>query len=165
MIEDALIYNGKNQDPFRGDIGVNISKKWEDNKTVFESIIADIGDLSITSGQKVIKGDNLIVTPGLIMLSDNSIEETLKKGITTPVRTNNPKAKELPVYADVTEIGLNQISSFTSDPAKILNLEDKGIIDINNCADLIIFNNPDPQKLLMSHLIYVIKNGQVVYQK
>jgi hypothetical protein len=165
MIENAVIYNGKNQDPFRGDIGINISRKWEDNKTILKGTIVDIGDLSITSGQKVIKGDNLIVIPGLIMLSDNSVEETLKKGITTPIRTNNPKAEELPVYSDVTEISLKQISSYTSKPAKILKIEDKGIIDIDNYADLLIFKNTDPKNLLMNNLIYVIKNGQVVYQK
>ena len=49
IIENALIYNGTQQEPFRGDLGVNVSREWENNATVFTGTIEDIGDLSITS--------------------------------------------------------------------------------------------------------------------
>jgi hypothetical protein len=165
IIENATIYNGKNHAPFKGDIGINISRTWKDNKTVLIGTIEDIGDLSITSGRTIIKGEKLVVTPGFILLSDDLSGKLAEQGITTPVETGNPVAKQLPEYPNTGTISYNLISSFTAEPAKILNLKDKGIIDIDMTADILIFRQRDPDKLIMNDLWCVIKNGQIVFKK
>jgi N-acyl-D-aspartate/D-glutamate deacylase len=164
LIEDALIYNGKNQGPFRGDIGINISREWKEAKTVLTGTIEDIGDLSITSARTVVKGDNLIVTPGFIILSDDPPEEAIKKGITTPIKSSHSAANDLSGYPLKRQIDPKLIYSHTGEPAKILGLKNKGIIDIDKSADLLIFQSKDSQKQLLDELLYVIKNGQIVFR-
>ncbi len=165
IIENALIYNGKNQIPFRGDIGINVSREWKENKTVLTGIIEDIGDLSITSGRTIIKDDNLIVTPGFIMVSDDPSEAATKKGITTQIKSNHSAANDLAGYPKEKQINPKMIYSLTGEPAKKLGLKNKGIIDIDKSADLLIFRSQNSEKLYLNELFYVIKNGQIVYRR
>ena len=53
----------------------------------------------------------------------------------------------------------------TSEPAKVLDIQDKGIINIDMIADLLIFKQRNSKKLLIDNLMYVIQNGQIVVEK
>jgi hypothetical protein len=163
LIENALIYNGKNIIPFKGDIGINISEKWKNNKTVLNGIIEDLGDLSITSGRTVIRSDNLVVIPGLISKSDDSPEDLLQYGVTTPIKTNDPMATKLSSVTREGTLTPGEISSYTMESARSLNLDGKGIIDIDMIADLLVFESTDHDKLSLNDLKYVIRNGDIVY--
>lgn len=163
LIENVLIYSGKNNIPFKGDIGINISKKWKDNKTVPTGTIEDIGDLSITSGRTIIKAENLVVTPGLIIKSDESSEELLKMGITTTVKTDDPVTEKIESFPKDGTVIFDKISLYTAGPAKVLKMDQKGIIDIDMIADLLVFESIDPAILSLKDLKYIIKNGEIVY--
>jgi hypothetical protein len=165
IIENATIFNGKKYGPFKGDIGVNISKSWKDNKTVLKGTIEDIGDLSVTSGRTIIKGKNLVVAPGFIAVSDETPENAAKKGITTTIAPDHSEAKDLATYPDTGEISYEAIYSLTGGQAGVLALENLGTLDIDSIADLSIFEQRDKNVLSINDLKYVIKNGQVIYQK
>jgi hypothetical protein len=165
LIQDAIVYNGTNTIPFRGDIGINISEKWEDDKTTLRGTIEDIGDLSITSGRNVIRSENLVVTPGFISMSDVSPEKSLQFGITTLIPTSDPQStKILPVLPEG-DLRIENISSYTMEPARILRMEKKGIIDVEMIADILIFESKNSDNLSLKDLKYVIKNGEIVYLK
>jgi hypothetical protein len=165
VIENAMIYSGRNHIPFRGDIGINISKKWKEDKTFLTGIIEDLGDLSITSGRKVINSENLVVVPGLILISDDTPENLLHLGITTPILSNDPMASNLSELFEDGELITGKISLYTSEPAKILNFDKKGIIDVDKIADLLVFESTTHDVLSLKDLKYVIKNGEIVYSK
>jgi hypothetical protein len=164
LIENALIYNGKNTVPFKSDLGINISKIWKENKTVLTGTIEDIGDLSITSGRTVIETENMLVTPGFIVASDKSPENLLKMGITTAVPTSNPGVSNLPSFPMEGTITPDSISIYTSLSAEALKIDKKGIIDIDMIADLLIFQTKDPASISIEDLKYVIKNGEIVFR-
>jgi hypothetical protein len=165
VIENALIYSGRDYKPFKGDIGINISKKRKKNKSVFTGTIEEIGDLSYTSGRTVIASDNLVVTPGLILRSEESLEKSLKIGITTPIQTSAPGAIKLSTFPEDGCIKANKISLYTAIPATFLNMDQKGIIDIDMIADMLVFDSEDHDLLSIKNLKYVLKNGEVVYTK
>jgi hypothetical protein len=182
LIKGAQIYNGKNFPSFRADIGINIDHRWEDDRTVSESIIEDIGDLSITTGRMIIEDNNLIVTPGLIVIGDqvNSAAEAFTKGITTLVvkqddrqisdhnlslMAADPIVKEVSSHPNDNILISENIAIYTSHPAKLLQLKKKGIIDVEMTADLLIFKSNNPDFLSIKDLLYVIKDGKIVYQK
>jgi hypothetical protein len=165
IIENATIFNGRNHAPFKGDIGINVSRKWKDNETVLTGTIEDIGDLSITSGRKIIKGENLVVTPGFILPADQPLEKVIEQGITTPVGANKSVSGQLSEFPDSGKISPTQIHTFTAQPAQILNLNNKGVIDIDMIADILIFESNDQNRLHLDDLSYVIKNGQIVFEK
>jgi hypothetical protein len=162
IIENALIYNGTKHDPFRGDIGVNISRNWKNDTTVLSGTIEDIGDLSITSGRSVIKGENLIVTPGFIAATDKSAEDAYKQGITTIIEDDSIKSRDLPKDG---KIETKMIHAFSSSPANKLEMKNKGIIDIDKTADILVFRDVESGKIVIDELLYVIKNGQIVYNR
>lgn len=164
LIKNALIYSGRNIGPFKGDIGINISKKWSNGKTVFTGTIEDIGDLSITSGRKVITAKNPVVIPGLIFKSEESPQQLFRFGITTPIQNSDPRAIKLSSSPKNGLINSDKISLYTMLPAKSLNLDQKGIIDIGMIADLLIFDVEKHDILSIKDLKYVIKNGEIVYQ-
>jgi len=164
LIENALIYNGKNSVPFKSDLGINISKIWKDNKTVLTGTIEDIGDLSITSGRIVIEADNMVVTPGFIIASDESPAKLLKMGITTPIPTSDPSVPKLTSFPSDGTLIPDNISVFTSASAEVLKFDKKGVIDIDMVADLLIFKSNDPALISIEDLKYVIKNGEIVFK-
>ena len=99
------------------------------------------------------------------MLSDDPTEEATKKGITTQINSNHSAAKDLTGNPVEKQIDPKMIYSLTGEPAKILGLKNKGIIDIEKSADLLIFQSQNSEKLFLEDLIYVIKNGQIVYKR
>jgi len=163
LIENATIYSGRNNIPFKGDIGINISKNWKENKTVPTGTIEDLGDLSITSGRKVIQSENLVVIPGLISISDESPDKLVRMGITTSVATDDPMASKISEFSMEGELNTDKISLYTAEQAKNLNLDRKGIIDVEMSADLLVFESINHDILLLKDLKYVIKNGEIVY--
>lgn len=165
LIKDALIYNGKNNIPFKGDVGINISKEWKNNKTVMTGTIEDLGDLSITSGREVLESENLIITPGFISISNESPAKLLQFGITTPIKTSDPKSSKIPVMSREENINTENISKYTMEPASILGLERMGVVDIEMIADLLVFESSSEKTLSLKDLKYVIKNGEIVYKK
>jgi hypothetical protein len=165
LIKNALIFSGRNIAPFKGDIGINMSKKWKEGKTVLTGTIEDIGDLSYTSGRSVIKFKNLVVTPGLIIKSEESLEKSFQSGITTTIHPGDPGATALSTFPGDGIIKADKISLYTTIPAKSLNIDQKGIIDIDMIADLLVFDSTDHNILSFKDLKYVIKNGEIVYRK
>jgi hypothetical protein len=165
LIKNATIYNGKSQGSFKGDIGINISDAWKNNRTVLTGKIEDIGDLSITSGRTVISDDDIIVTPGFISVSDNPDDLELWEGITSLVDSDDIYAKQQYNVQNFDKIQLDNISAYTSKPAEQLNLADKGQVDIDKIADLLVFKSNQSDNILKADLLYVIKNGQIVYKK
>ena len=164
LIKNALIYSGRNIGPFKGDIGINISKKWENGKTVFTGTVEEIGDLSITSGRTVITSRDLVVLPGLILKSEESPEQSIHFGITTYIRNSDPRAIKISSFPKDGLINTDKISLYTMFPAKSLNLDQNGIIDIGMIADLLIFDAEEHHILSIKDLKYVIKNGEIVYK-
>jgi len=162
IIKNVLIYNGKNNLPFQGDIGINITEMLKDGSIVLTGTIEDIGDLSITSGRKIIEDENLVITPGFILQSDESAENLLKKGITTPIKKSNSKSINLESQPQGNMIPTDMLNLYTSEPARTLDLKNKGVIDINMIADLLIFKSKNKDKLSLDDLKYVIKNGKIV---
>ena len=63
--------------------------------------------------------------------------------------------------------GCRAIASRSSTPfgptKRSLNFDQKGIIDVNMIADLLIFKSTNIEKLSLKDLKYVIKNGEIVY--
>jgi len=133
-------------------------------KTVLTGTIEDIGDLSITSGRTIIKAENLVVTPGLIIKSDESPGELLKMGITTIVKTDDPVAEKIESFPKDGTVISDKISQYSAEPAKVLNMDQKGIIDIDMIADLLVFESKDHDILSLKDLKYVIKNGKIVFK-
>jgi hypothetical protein len=182
LIKGAQIYNGKKLPLFRADIGINIDYRWEEDRTVSESIIEDIGDLSITTGRIIIEGDNLIVAPGFIVREENvkSAEDAFTKGITTLVSKEDDRQindqnllttavdsvlEKVISYPEDNILNSENIATYSSHPAKLLQLKKRGIIDVDMTADLLVFKSKNPDNLSFKDLIYVIKDGQIVYQK
>jgi hypothetical protein len=163
MIKNALIFNGTNNPPFRGDIGINIDETWG-NKLIVTGSIEDIGDLSVTSGRKIIDGKSLIITPGFVLPSDKTEDNLLKQGITTVIDPNNPMLKKLSSFPEGKVFNSDNIHLYTSEPAKYLDLTRRGKIDINMIADLLIFQSDDQKNISMDKLKYVIQNGQIVFE-
>jgi hypothetical protein len=165
LIKNVWIVNGRRIPPFRADIGINIELRWENDRIITKSIIEDVGDLSITSGRKVLEGKGLLVTPGFIVKvdSDERPEDLLKKGITTPVFPSadelSENIKSLPAQG---VLSFENLSSYTREPAKTLRLTGKGVIDKEMIADLLIFQWGNSDTISLQQLKYVIKNGQVV---
>ena len=165
LIKNVWIVNGRRIPPFRADIGINNELRWENDRIITKSIIEDVGDLSITSGKKVLEGKELLVTPGFIVKvdSDERPEDLLKKGITTPVFPSadelSENIKSLPAQG---VLSFENLSSYTREPAKTLRLTGKGVIDKEMIADLLIFPWGNSDTISLQQLKYVIKNGQVV---
>ena len=130
---------------------------------VLTGTIEDLGDLSITSGRKVIQSENLVVIPGLISISDESPERLLRLGITTPIQSNDPMASKLSELPQTGELITDKISRYTAEPAKSLTLDQKGIVDVDMIADLLVFESTNHDILSLKDLKYVIKNGEIVY--
>jgi len=179
VIHDVMIYNGTTISPFRADIGINIETKTVDQKEIKEGVIEEIGDLSLTTGIKVIEGENLVAIPGLIV-KRKQVEDPsnlLPLGITTAVIASAEGksgadeyfyfAQNIPgdLINDLPEnklIRIDQIPAYTSVPAAALNLKKSGLIKRGKQADLLIFHGLNNGQLDLSQLIYVIKNGVVV---
>jgi hypothetical protein len=165
LIKNIWIYNGRRIPPFRADIGINSELRRENDQIIKVGIIEDLGDLSITSGREVLEGNGLLVTPGFIVKanSDERPEDLLKKGITSPVF---PSAGELPDNLKSLPaqgiLSLENVFSYTLQPAKILQLTRKGVIDIDMIADLLVFRWGNSDTISLQQLKYVIKNGQIV---
>ncbi len=165
LIKNIRIFNGRRIPPFRADIGINIELRKENDQIITESIIEDIGDLSITSGRKVLEGNGLLVTPGFIVKvdSDENPEDLLKKGITAPVY---PSARDLPESIKSLpaqgKLRLENLCSYTLQPAKILQLPGRGVIDKDMIADLLVFPWENSDTISLNQLKYVIRNGKVV---
>jgi len=98
LIKNVTIVGGKDQPPFRADVGINYrldrrSPNWE----IRSATIQDVGDLEVTTGKEVINGENLVCLPGFIVcdpdldpartLSDAECMDYLKRGVTTLVGT------------------------------------------------------------------------------
>ena len=164
LIREARVYNGRCLAPYTADIGINVDYRLENEKIVGESIIEDMGDLSVTSGREVIDAGNLIVMPGLIVKNgkNKTVEDLLKIGITTPVSQNSQIVRSLPKDSI---IPLLEIPSYTSEAANSLQLKNVGLIDKNMSADLLIFDSTTDDELSLENLRYVIKNGKIVYKK
>jgi hypothetical protein len=165
LIKNIWIYNGREIPPFRADIGINIELRWKNDQIITESVIEDIGDLSITSGREVLEGNGLLITPGFIARVDSneSPEELLKKGITSPVYPSASERmesiKSLPAQGN---LSLENLFSFTLQPAKTLQLTGRGVIDKDMIADLLVFPWANSDTISLKQLKYVIKNGKVV---
>ncbi|HYK88793.1 MAG TPA: M14 family zinc carboxypeptidase [Acidobacteriota bacterium] len=92
MLRNAWIFTGTGVPPFRGDVAVRRDARAE---SAGDSIIADLGDLSVYSAHKIIDCTGALVTPGLIawdrqsspLLSKTGDEGYLRMGITTVVET------------------------------------------------------------------------------
>lgn len=167
LIKNVMIYNGRDISPFRGDVGINIDYKWKDNSSIATGTIEDIGDLSITSGIKEIEGENLIVTPGLIVrVDENVVEEVIfEKGVTTPISADfYPEEDKIKGFPRNNWLEFDHLSDYTRMAAKILNIQNKGVLDKEMAADLLIFDGRDQNKLNFENLKYVIKNGMIVYE-
>jgi hypothetical protein len=67
MITDATIVNGLGHPPFVADIGINVERDETDpQRVVKRGVIADLGDLGVTTGKRTIDGAGLVCIPGLI---------------------------------------------------------------------------------------------------
>ena len=160
LIRDALIMNGSNIPSFRGDIGINIDHRLSGDSVVTSCRIADLGDLSITTGRAIIEGKNLVVTPGLIGSAGQGGEadHLFRAGylVTSPegpsFQTAEPEwiipAEELPLY--------------TSVPAEKMNMKKSGLIKRGMNAELLIFSDSDPAQLESENLIKLIHNGKII---
>jgi hypothetical protein len=182
LICNALIYNGMSIPPFKADIGINIETKTVEGKEIREGSIVDIGDLAITTGLNIIEGENLVVTPGRIarIKGKTDVKDLVKNGITTAVVTTAPAdttASEF-YYSDSTQtlklittlsdsgfITADQIVNYTSFAAAALKQTKLGQVKRDHQADLLIFNGQTGNRLDLSRLIYVIKNGVVISMK
>jgi len=167
LIKNILIYNGREIPPFRDDIGINIAYKWKNNETAASGKIEDIGDLSITSGRREIEGENLIVTPGIIVRIDENGDEKqlLKMGITTPIFSGSqPQNNKIQNFPGQNWLEVDRLPEYTSKAAEILNFKNKGAILKEKDADLLIFDGTSGGKLYFEKLKYVIRNGQIVFE-
>jgi imidazolonepropionase-like amidohydrolase len=105
-----------------------------------------------------------VVIPGLILISEESPEQSFRFGITTHLRNSDQRAIKISSFPKDGLINTDKLSLYTMVPAKSLNLDQKGIIDIGMIADLIIFDAEKHDILSIKDLKYVIKNGEIVYQ-
>jgi hypothetical protein len=178
LLKDVLIFNGRSIAPYRADIGINCDFFWQDNTTASEGIIDDIGDLSLTGGRKTINGKNLIVTPGFIARKAESVPPAvlLEQGITTRICGSEEKDEycqkvsaeildKAPILDPDIDLTPSAIINLTSAAANQLKLKKLGILDKDFTADCLIFESDNPEMFSVKDLRYVIKNGQIVYQK
>ncbi len=170
LIRDVLIINGSGISPFRGDIGINIMRRKNDETIVKFSRIVDLGDLSITSGRQLIDGKNLIVTPGFIGISADSIitETSFAAGFTSIVPEKKQQEEGLTLdslqrFRKEWSVGADEVPSYTSIPANTLGAKHTGLIKRGYTADLIVFEDSDPRLLESMHIKFVIKNGEIVH--
>ncbi len=60
---------------------------------------------------------------------------------------------------------MRDLPTYTRESAKIMQLKNVGLIDKNMKADLLIFESNSQNELMLNDLLYVIKNGKIVYKK
>ena len=87
LIRGATLDNGLGHEPFRADLGIN-----EVSTAPRRSRIVDLGDLDVTTGKQVVKGEGLICQPGrvrsdwrinpLFLPSLEECREWLTRGVT-----------------------------------------------------------------------------------
>jgi len=170
FIRDVLIITGSGIPPFRGDIGINVMRRKNDDTIVKFSQIADLGDLSITTGRQIIDGQNLIVAPGFIGISEDSVitEVAVAAGFTRvipkKIRQDEGLALDsLQRFRTEWTVRADEVRRYTSIPANALGVQRTGLIKSGYTADLIVFRDSDPQSLESVHIKYVIKDGEIVY--
>jgi hypothetical protein len=166
LIKNARIFNGYHIPNFVGDIGVNIDYSWQDGHIIAKSMIDDIGDLSVTTGRKIIEGNNLVVTPGFIARGGGAVQNNYQMGITTYLNdTREDKRQQIKNIPKDGVIDLNQLASYTVNAAAILGKKEIGSIEKDKSADLLVFETESLDKVSLKDLRYVIKNGEIVYEK
>jgi hypothetical protein len=160
LIRDALIMNGSTIPPFRGDIGINIDHRLSGDSVVTVSRIADLGDLSITTGRSVIEGKYLVVTPGLIGSAgrDVSGDRLLEAGYLATF----PGGQYLQAAEPEWVIPSGDLPLYTSLPAEKMNMKRLGLIKRGQNAELLIFSDNDPAQLESGNLIKLIHNGKII---
>jgi len=164
LIKNALIINGNQNDPFYGDVGININYYLNDGKIDTVGKIEDIGDLSVFYGKKTINEDYLIITPGFILSKHGGILsalDLLRCGITTEYEMAEQFENKFFSIMDKgnSKLNVEKIPEMTSIPAKKMNFQNKGIIKRNFMADILIFKQNKNSTLELANLKYVIKNG------
>jgi len=166
LIRDALIFNGSGIPSFRGDIGININRQKKEEVIVTTGQIADIGDLSITIGRKIIEGKNLVVTPAFIAIHDDPATENslLNSGFVrvVPVSELETVPEDLPRFSAEWAIDATEIPEYTNLAAQKLNIKRTGLIKRGYAADLIVFEDDDPGRIESRNIIYVIRNGVII---
>jgi zinc carboxypeptidase len=163
LIQNVLIVNGLKSKPFIGDVGINVDYKLKKGKIDTVGYIKDIGDLSIFSGKKEIKGDNLVLTPGFISIKDNNlnIKKLHEQGITTIVDTKEELKNQNKFTIQKGKIKIEDIPGFTSLMAEKYKLPKKGKIIRNNKADLLLFLKDKESFVEIKNLQYLIVNGDI----
>ena len=66
MIRRALILNGVQQEPFLGDVGVDVQATFENGSSRLELVVTDLGDLSQYEGKSVFDAEGFLVVPGIM---------------------------------------------------------------------------------------------------
>ena len=182
LIKDILIFNGEGHPPFRGDIGININHTKKGNDIEINSLIKDLGDLSITAGINEINGKNLIVFPGFVAAGnrEDQLNSKYENLITSKIyNENNIKniedkdavfvsaemIKQLNKF-DIQEIlPVDHIKKYSSENADILNLKNVGRIKKDLKANLLIFKSENRKEIHLTKLKHIIKNGLIIFEK
>ncbi len=168
LIRDALILNGSDMPPFRGDIGINIMHRKDEGQIVTSGKITDLGDLSVTTGRHILEGDNLVVTPAFIGMHDDSVMTDIQvsSGFTkvfSKLKLAEKGLSPVTVKAFTTAwmIEAGEVPGYTSIPSKNLEMKHIGLIRRGYRADLNVFEDEDPRRLESSNLRYVLLNGML----
>ena len=166
LIRDALIMNGSAMPPFRGDIGINVNRYKRNGEIRVSGKIADIGDLSITTGRKIIEGDDLVVTPAFVGTGDPAVAESTMSASgyarLLPVNAEQENSEWIPAFETEWKIAADDLPDHTSVPAEKLGSKNLGLIKRGYDADLIIFKDPAPQILESQNIIRVLRNGRLI---
>jgi len=176
LIKNARVYNGTDIPAFIADIGINIERELQDEEIIETGKISDIGDLSISDGIEVIEGTDLALCPGFIVrkanhgVAENRLATTLvtdqphhtdiREYLFSTTKENLPK---IPFIPENNGMDVNKIPVYTSDPARFLNITAAGLVKREMQADLLIFSHTQGSRLLFENLLYVIKNGKIIY--
>lgn len=162
LIKEALVCNGRDIAPYRADIGINVDYYLENGRIASKGLIDDIGDLSASGGRTVIDASRMIVLPGFIMQGDtvNDPNKGYQLGITTLIYEADKPSPDFPSGG---QLALSLVPLYTREPARRFNLPDIGLIDKDQVADLIIFNDSEKEAVTQQDLRVVVKNGQIVF--
>jgi N-acyl-D-aspartate/D-glutamate deacylase len=167
MVRDVLIFNGTGIPPFKGDIGINIHKKTDQDTLINSGVIQDIGDLSVVTGGRIeILAESLAVMPGFIAVgADAGLNELYKSGITTSYSGMDSASGQSILPPKEFSLSPDRVARYTSKPADSLELKKHGKIRCGNKADLVIFRMTQDRHFNRQNIRYVIKDGKIVFRE
>ena len=142
LIRDALIINGLNSKPFKGDVGININYKLKNKKIESIGYIKDIGDLDIYTGKEIMDAQNYILTPDFLGL------ENISAGSNTYKNLNG-------------EFRFDQITEICKKNVENNKLSNKGYIQRDKVADILLFENTGNEIVVTEKIKFVVINGEI----